>query len=64
MTDVEAADLPVGSIVANDHTAWIKTSKADYDMGSWSGTGDDVSTFDWEPQEALNNGALVLREGQ
>jgi hypothetical protein len=63
MTTVKAADLPVGSIVANDHTVWIKTSKADNDLGSWNGTGDDMSTYDWEPQEALNDGAVVLREG-
>lgn len=63
MTTVRAADLPVGSIVANDHTAWIKISTADHELGSWLGTGDDMPTYDWEPQEALNAGAVVLRHG-
>jgi hypothetical protein len=40
MTDERAADLPVGSIIANDHTAWIKVSKADNDLGCWSATSD------------------------
>lgn len=63
VTASRAADLPVGSIVANGHTAWVKTSKADNDLGSWSTTGDDMSTYDWEPQEALNDGAKALRVG-
>lgn len=63
MTARRAADLPVGSIVANGHTAWIKTSKADNDLGSWSGTGDDMSTYDWRPQKALDAGAQVPRVG-
>lgn len=63
MTAPRAANLPVGSIVVNNHTAWIKTSKADHDLGCWNGTGDDMSTYDWEPQQALDAGARVLRVG-
>jgi hypothetical protein len=63
MTDERAADLPVGSIIANDHTAWIKVSKADNDLGCWSATSDELATYDWEPQEALNSGAVVVRRG-
>ncbi len=63
MTDVKAADLPEGSVVANQHSAWIKVSKKLPDLGSWLGTGDDMSTYDWEPQAALDGGAIVLREG-
>jgi len=63
VTGERAADLPVGSIVANDHTAWIKNTKAEDELGNWSGTGDDMGTYDWEPQEALDHGAVVVRRG-
>lgn len=63
MTTPLAADLPVGSIVANGHTAWIKSSVSPNELGTWLGTGDEMPTYDWEPQEALNDGALVLRVG-
>lgn len=63
MTVVKAADLPVGSIVANQHTAWIKVSKKLPDLGTWLETGDGMSTYDWDPQAALDGGARVLREG-
>jgi hypothetical protein len=26
-------------------------------------TSDELATYDWEPQEALNSGAVVVRRG-
>ena len=63
MSAPRAADLPVGSVVAHPGTAWIKTAVAANELGSWLCTGDDMSTQDWEPQEALDAGAQVLRVG-
>ncbi len=62
MSTPRAADLPVGSIIANSHTAWIKTDAAS-GFGSWLATGEELNTYTFVPQEALNEGAQVLRVG-
>lgn len=61
-----AADLPVGSVVANEYTAWIKREIAANGGpgGVWQETGNEMDAFDFEPQESIDNeGARVLRVG-
>lgn len=58
MAGIRAADLPDGSVIANEVQAWIKT-----EAGRWLATGDDMSIHEYEAQEALDDGATVLRTG-
>jgi hypothetical protein len=57
---VTAADLPDHSVVADDTTAWIKTYPNVYTP--WRGTNGS-SVGGWRIDEALANGAQVLRVG-
>jgi hypothetical protein len=58
MTATKAADLPSGSVVATEFTAWIKS-----EPGWWQVTGDEVSETEDDVQDFLNEGAQVLRVG-
>lgn len=65
MTDIKAADLPEGSVVADARIAWIKNQPRD--RAQWSGT-DGSFTPDSEIDNRLSGrlgaGAVVLREGR
>jgi hypothetical protein len=58
VNELKAADLPEGSVVASRYNVYIKR-----EGDSWLSTGDDMNTHDWEPQSALDHGAVVLRHG-
>jgi hypothetical protein len=60
MTNVKAADLPDGSVVANDRAAFIKTHPTK--DSPWRGT-DGSYAGDWYVDSLLGRGAVVLREG-
>ena len=60
MTDVKAADLPEGSVVANDKHAFIKTHPSK--NSEWRGTS-GLYCGDWYVDELLSDGAAVLRRG-
>lgn len=60
MTTVKAAELPEGSVVANKVTVWIKNNPSEWSQ--WTGTtGGHYSNT--HLQEAIDAGAVVLREG-
>ena len=60
MTDIKAADLPDGSVVADDNTAWIKNHPTV--TAAWRGT-DGGYAGNWLVDKALEKGAQVLRGG-
>ncbi len=60
MTDIKAADLPVGSVVADRHSAWFKDHPRDW--AQWRGTRGDYAP-DHFIDSALDDGATVLRHG-
>jgi hypothetical protein len=55
-----AADLADGSVVADHRRAYIKTHPTS--TAAWRGT-DGGYHHDWTVDEALTNGAEVLRDG-
>ncbi len=57
---MNAADLPEGSVVANNKKAWIKTSPSNYSQ--WRGTSGGYYP-DKLVQDAIDAGAKVLRVG-
>jgi hypothetical protein len=60
-----AADLPVGSVVADDRSriAWYATGRpGEYD-DRWDATGSSVTSPDSSIDWALRHGATVLRVG-
>lgn len=58
MSDIRADELPDGSVVANDYIAWIKC-----ETDHWRETGDEMGWSNKFVQEALDEGAVVLRKG-
>ncbi len=60
---MNAAELPEGSVVATEHTAWIRT---DIPVGGsqWKSTNGSL-VGDWKIDQALTvRGAKVLRVGR
>jgi hypothetical protein len=57
---MKAADLPDGSIVANENKAFIKNRPTR--DSQWRGT-DGSYARDWFIDDLLAEGAVVLREG-
>lgn len=60
MAEVRAADLPDGSVVADDHTAWIKNHPREW--AQWRGTDGGYAPDEFI-DSALADGAMVLRGG-
>lgn len=61
MTDIKAADLPEGSVVANERHAWVKSHPSAHSQ--WRGTSGGYYPDELVDKE-LAAGAMVLREGQ
>lgn len=60
MPEGKAADLPDGSVVADDFHAYIKTHPTAHDP--WRGTNGSYAG-DWYVDKLLAEGAKVLRKG-
>lgn len=58
MTEVRAADLPEGSIVASRHHVYLKQGP-----GAWSTNFGNYPTGDWAVEDSIVHGARVLRHG-
>ncbi len=60
MAGIKAADLPDGSVVADDHSAWIKSHPREW--AQWRGTDGGFAPDEFI-DSALADKAAVLREG-
>lgn len=60
MAEVNAADLPAGSIVTDDFNAYIKDPMS---VDPWVKTGETRGHPDSHVDELLADGAVVLRHG-
>jgi hypothetical protein len=60
MADINAADLPVGSVVANDTAAFIKIRMSM--SPHWRGTN-GTQVHNEHIDQHMQRGAVVLREG-
>lgn len=65
MTEVKAADLPVGSIVIDDdrQLVWMAVSRPSAHYGRWSVSGSPAYITDREIDAAMGYTARVLRVG-